>query len=89
MLALVTPRLVVRSATRHRQLGLNAATFRRSNGALEKALRDGDHLTRDELAAALRSVGISTAGQRLAHLLARAELDALICVGARRGKQST
>ena len=89
MLALVTPRLVARSATRHRQLGLDAATFRRSNGALEKALRDGNHLTRDELAAALRSVGISTAGQRLAHLLARAELDALICAGARRGKQST
>jgi Winged helix DNA-binding domain len=89
MLALVTPRLVARSATRHRQLGLDAAAFRRSHRALEKALRDGNHLTRDELAAELRSAGIFTADQRLAHLLARAELDALICSGAPRGKQST
>jgi hypothetical protein len=89
MLALVAPRLAERFATRHRQLELDAATFRRSNAALEKALRDGGHLTRAELAAVLRGARISIAGQRLAYLLAQAELDALICSGARRGKQST
>jgi hypothetical protein len=89
MLALVAPRLAARLATRHRQLELDAATFRRSNAALEKALRGGSHLTRAELAAVLRRARISTAGQRLAHLLAQAEADALICSGARRGKQST
>jgi hypothetical protein len=89
MLALVAPRLVARSATRNQQLALDAATFRRSSAALEKALGDGAHLTRQELAAVLRRARISTAGQRLAHLLARAELDGLICSGARRGKQST
>jgi hypothetical protein len=87
--ALVAPRLAVRLASRHRQLELSAATFRRSNAAIEKALRHGGHLTRAELAAVLRKTRISTAGQRLAHLLAQAELDALICSGARRGKQST
>jgi Winged helix DNA-binding domain len=89
MLALVAPRLVARFATRHRQLELDAATFRRSHIALGRALRDGNHLTRDELAAFLRRAGISTTGQRLAHLLARAELDVLICSGPRRGKLPT
>ena len=89
MLKLVAPRLAARFATRHRQLELDAATFRRSNAALEKALRDGSHLTRAELATALRRARISTAGQRLAHLLAQAEADAVICSGARRWKQST
>ena len=89
ILALVGPRVIARSATRYRQLGLDAGTFRRSSAALERALRDGDAFTRDELAEALQRAGISTEGQRLAHLLAHAELEALICGGPRRGKQFT
>jgi hypothetical protein len=89
MLALVAPRLRARIAARHRQLELDAATIRRSNAALEKALRGGQHLTRSELAVALTRARVSSAGQRLAHLLGCAELDGLICGGARRGKQHT
>jgi hypothetical protein len=89
MLDLVRDRLVVRAARRHWQLDLDAATFRRSNDVLERAVRDGDHATRDELAARLEKAGISPAGGRLSHLLGRAELDAVLCSGARRGKQLT
>ena len=89
LLELVAPRLIASYATRYRQLELDAATVRRSHAALAKALRDGAVLTRAELAPALEAAGVSTAGQRLAHLLQRAELDALICGGARRGKQFT
>jgi hypothetical protein len=89
MLDLVRDRLVVRAARRHRQLELEAATFCRSNDVLDRALRDGGHATRDELAARLEKAGISPAGERLSHLLARAELDAVLCSGARRGKQFT
>jgi hypothetical protein len=89
MLELVAPRLIASYATRYRQLELDAATFRRSNAVLTEALRGGAQLTRAELASALEAAGISTAGQRLAHLLQRAELEALICGGARRGKQFT
>jgi hypothetical protein len=89
MLALVAPRLIARHAARYRQLDLDEPTFRRSRAALETALRDGDQLTREELAVVLGRAKISTAGQRLAHLLARAELDAVICSGAVRGKQAT
>jgi hypothetical protein len=56
---------------------------------IEKALRDGRHLTRNELAERLSTARISPAGQRLAHILGHAELQGLICSGARRGKQST
>jgi hypothetical protein len=89
MLELVAPRLRARAARRNRELELDAKTLAKSNRALAKALDGGEHLTRDELGAALARAGVSPRGQRLAHLLAHAEVDAVICSGARRGKQRT
>jgi hypothetical protein len=89
LLALVGPRLVSRSARRRRELDLDAATLRKSNAVIEKALRDGRHMTRAEIAERLSKARISPGGQRLPHILGHAELDGLICSGARRGKQST
>jgi hypothetical protein len=55
-----------------------------------KVLKDGKHLTRAELGAALTSAKIQVAKpMRLACIVMRAELDGLICSGARRGKQFT
>ena len=57
---------------------------------MSKALRDGKHLTRAELGQALARAKIQvTSGVRLASIVMRAELDGLICSGARRGKQFT
>ncbi|MFL6236727.1 MAG: winged helix DNA-binding domain-containing protein [Thermoanaerobaculia bacterium] len=89
MLDLVAPRLIASYATRYRQLEFDAAMFRRGNAVLTKALGGGAQLTRAELASAYEAAGISTTGQRLAHLLQHAELEALICGGVRRGKQFT
>jgi hypothetical protein len=89
MLALVAPRLIARNARRYRELDLDARTFRRSNAAFAKVLGSGEHRTRAELSAALIDAGIGTSGQRLAYLLQRAELDGILCSGARRGKRST
>lgn len=89
MLALTAPRTLARFAPRHRQLELDEATFAESNAVLERVLRDGKQLTREEIAAALQESGIATDGQRLAYMLLRAALDGLICFGARRGKQFT
>ncbi len=89
MTALVAPRLRARAAARHRTLGLDEATFRKSGLVITKALRDGEHLTRVELAARLARANVLTTGERLAHLLGRAELDGLIASGVRRGKQQT
>jgi hypothetical protein len=90
MLALTAPRVKAGMAYYDRKLELDDAVFQRSNAAIERALRGGKQLTRQELASTLRRARIDvTAGQRLGHLMLRAELDALICSGARRGKQFT
>ena len=90
MLALTAPRVNAAMAYYNRQLELDDATFRRSNKILTRALRDGRQLTRTELAAALRSGRVNVDGsQRLGHLMMRAELDGVVCSGARRGKQFT
>ena len=90
MLALTAPRVKATMAYYDRKLELDDAVFRRSNAAIERALRDAKQLTRQELAKALRDARVDvTGGQRLGHLMLRAELDALICSGARRGKQFT
>jgi hypothetical protein len=89
MLALVAPRLKVRATRRDAELGLDARTVRRSRTVLERELRDGKQLTREELSGVLERAGVATAGPRLSHLLAHAEIDAVICSGSRRGKQTT
>jgi hypothetical protein len=89
LLALTAPRVHAASAYGYRTLGLDQAIFRRSNAALARALRGGKQLTRTELASALEQVGIDASGLRLVHLVMRAELDGIICSGARRGKQFT
>jgi hypothetical protein len=90
MLALTGPRVKAMMAYYDRKLELDDALFRRSNAALVRALRDGKQLTRAEIAQTLRGEGIDVTGsQRLAHILLRPELDAIICSGARRGNQFT
>ncbi len=89
MLPLVAPRLMARAARRHRELALDARTFRRAEAAFTRALADGAQRTRGELGAALRAAGVAPDGQRLPHLLGHAELQGLLCSGAPRGKQAT
>lgn len=90
MLELTAPRVKARMAVYDRRLGLDDAVFERSNRALENALRGGRHVTRREAAQILTNAGIDAAEtQRLGHLMMRAELDAVVVSGVRRGKQST
>jgi len=89
LLTATAPRIQASSAGRYRQLGLDADTLRRSEKLLAGALRGGEQLTRAELAAVLTAAGIDAQGQRLPHLLMYAELNAVICSGARRGLQHT
>lgn len=89
MLKLTAPRVNAVSAYVYRQFELDEPLFRRSNTAIVRALGGGKHLTRAELAHALSRAGIEAAGVRLAYLILRAELDAVICSGALRGKLFT
>jgi hypothetical protein len=89
MLALSGPRVNAISAHYYRKMELDERTFTRSRKVFERVLRDGRSLTRPELGAALQREGITASGTRLAFLTMRAELDAVICNGPRRGKHFT
>jgi hypothetical protein len=89
MLALSGPRVNAVSAHYSRKMELDERTFTRSRDVFQRSLRDGAYKTRPELGAALRRAGIVASGIRLAFLTLRAELDAVICNGPRRGKELT
>ena len=89
ILALTAPRVHAMNAPYYRKTGLDEPIFTRSRAVIERALQGGRPLTRSELASALRRAGIHADGMRLAYLMMRAELDAVMCSGARRGKQFT
>jgi hypothetical protein len=89
MLELTAPSVHRRMAVYDRQLGLDAAIKRRGTAVIERALRDGQHLTRVELAERLKDAGLGFTSTRLAHLAMYAELEGVICSGPRRGKKFT
>jgi hypothetical protein len=89
MLQLTAPRVRAQMMSNDRLHGIDAALLRRSRAVIERALRGGVHLTRDELQAAFKRNRITVAGPGLANVMIHAELDALVCSGPRRGKQST
>lgn len=90
LLALTSPRVNAGNAYMYRKLELDDTVFKRSNAVLVQALRGGKHLTRPELVVVLQQGGIVLDDlQRLTSILMHAELDGIICSGARRDKQFT
>jgi hypothetical protein len=87
---LTGPRVHARNASMYRRLEIDdSRTWGRCVKALTGALAGGREKTRAELSQALGPAGIEATGQRLAYIVMRAELDAVICSGAFRGKQFT
>jgi len=86
---LTAPRVHAANAHMYRKLELDKAILKKGNATLEKVLRDGKQLTRAELAARFQQAGIVADGLRLGYLVSYAELEGLICSGARKGKQFT
>jgi hypothetical protein len=89
MLALSAPRVNAASASYYRRHELDVAVFKRARTLLERQLRGGRSMTRAEIGSALQQAGISCTPLRLGLLMMRAELDAIVCSGPRRGKQFT
>jgi hypothetical protein len=89
MIDLTAPRINAFSASRYRQLQLDSRIFKKANDTLAKALEGGKQLMRSEIMDALNTAGIKTDDLRFVHLLMHAELDKVICSGARQGKQFT
>ena len=89
LLRLTAPRLIATSQAYYRQTELDEKLFTKSRKVFEKSLCGNNYLTRDELAQELSRAKIQASGIRLALLVMRAELDAVIVSGPRRGKQFT
>jgi hypothetical protein len=89
LLKLTAPRIKALSQGAHRNLEIDARVLTRSKTIMTKALRDGKHLTRDELKTFLQKGKINTNDIRLGFLLMDAEIDGIICSGRRQGKQFT
>ena len=89
LLDLTAPRVRAKMAYYDRQREVDSALVIRSQVLLEASLRDSNYLTRSQLMAVFEDAGIQVDGDRMGHLLMRAELDAVLVSGPRRGKQMT
>jgi hypothetical protein len=89
ILGLTAPRVKTMVASYDRQLELDERLYARTNRLIAKALEGGKQLTRKELVATLNRSKITGTNQRFGHIMMRAELDAVVCSGALRGKQHT
>ncbi len=89
MLQISAPRVQTVNGSMYRKVGLDSAYFKRSNDALAKALEGGRQRTRQDLATELLEGGLNAAEFKLSYLMMQAELDGVICSGARQGKQFT
>jgi len=81
LLALTAPQIKASQSARDRQLELTETIYAKSNSLIEKTLRASGQCTREELLATLNGAGIAIDQNRSAHLLMRAELEAIICSG--------
>ncbi|WCT14198.1 winged helix DNA-binding domain-containing protein [Mucilaginibacter jinjuensis] len=89
MLQLTAPHIKAMSKSMHKQLDINQDTLNKSKDILIEALTGNKHLTRQQLLPYYAEKGINTDDIRLGIILMDAELDGLICSGAKQGKQFT
>ncbi len=89
MLELLTPRIITASASRARNLELDAAVFLRCEKLFVRALTGGGQLARAAMMDLLETNKISTAKQRGYHILWRLAQERVIVFGARADKSQT
>ncbi len=89
MLALTAPRVHAVNAFMYKQTELNDALFNRSSEIIYKSLHGGKQLTREEINEEFKRHSIRAEGHRLSYLMMNAELNGMICSGAKRGNQHT
>lgn len=89
LLALTGPRVHQASAYQYRLLEIDRPLASRSRRVIERALRGGVSLTREELGGRLREAGIDGPAGRFGYLIIDAELEGVICSGPRRGRKQT
>jgi len=89
MLQLTAPRIVSSMKSRDAELGVTGEFISKGFQVIEEALRDNNHLTRDELVEKLQIDGIAVSSSQMYHLMFHAELSGLVCSGAMQGKEQT
>lgn len=89
LLELTGPRVHAANRSIYRQVELDAAELSRTRKAMVKALRGGKQLSRVEMTAVLKQAGIEATGLRFLHIMMHAELEGLVCSGARHSKEMT
>jgi hypothetical protein len=89
MLELTAPQIRSSMIGRHREMGLTGHVLKKSYAVMEKALRGGVHLTRDELIAELGKAKIATDGGHASHLFLSAESEEIICSGGLKDGRQT
>ena len=89
MLVLTAPRVHAASSYMLRKLELNAAIFNRCNDILIKTLQGHKQLTRDVINKKFSRNKIAAEGPRLSYIMMQAELEGIICSGAKQGNQFT
>jgi len=89
IIALTAPRVKAQCAFMNRKMELNEAIFKQCNKTIIKALKGNQYLTRPELREILQKTGVAVNDFRLTYIMLRAELDAVVCSGPRKGKQFT
>jgi hypothetical protein len=89
MLKLTAPQVKMLTAGYHRKEGIERTIIDKSRDVFNAALTGGKQLTREELVPILTQQNIKTSDNHLSFLLLEAELDGLICSGARKGKHFT
>lgn len=89
ILKLSAPRVHALNAFMYRKMELDSNTFTRSNDIITKALSGGQQLTRTAINELFKQHNIIANGVQLGLLMMYAELEGLICSGARQGNQFT
>lgn len=89
LLPLLGPVFVAGDRRRREELGLSEDICVRGMRIMRNVLADKGPLTRAELVERLSTNGIHLEGQARPHLLARAALEGLICLGPDRGAEPT
>ena len=89
MLALLGPAIIRKSRRRLGELGLAGEAGAKAVAALRNALESHGPMSRAEIVDRLSGKGIPVEGQRAYHLVRRAALEGVVCLGPDAGGEST
>lgn len=89
LLKLTAPRVNAANAYMYRKLELDVPIFSKCRKIIESLLQGNKQLTREEINAEFKNNNIEAEGFRLSYIMMRAELDGIICSGAKRGNSFT